>query len=148
MMMWFKFSDGPRIDTRDLSADPYMGIITGHISTGVWSGQMADFNRVNGTAFTATRDHMVSLELGYHYLERNFALLQAAENYAKTAEQIWLDANPNYWQPTTELDHEITYQGNQLNPWMMSFPVKGDKITIMRRSKSSRARVVLPARRR
>ena len=28
----------------------------------------------------------VSFEHGWHYLERNFALLQASLNYAKTAE--------------------------------------------------------------
>ena len=53
-------------------------------------------------------------------------LSQAALNYAKTAEQIWLDAHPNYWQPSTTLDNQITHPGNQLNPWMMSFPVKGN----------------------
>ncbi|WP_406610610.1 PKD domain-containing protein [Agarivorans sp. JK6] len=116
--------DGSWIDTRDSSADPTW--YHWHIPMGVWRGQMADFNTVNGTDFVATREHMVSLELGYHYLERNFALLQAAENYAKTAEQIWLDNNPNYWSPTTARDNEVTYPGNQLNPWMMSFPVKGD----------------------
>ena len=68
----------------------------------------------------------VSFEYGYHYLERNFALEQAALNYAKTAEQMWLDANPNHWKPSTALDREITYEGNQLNPWMMAYPVKGD----------------------
>ncbi|WP_427976566.1 PKD domain-containing protein [Agarivorans sp.] len=116
--------DGSWIDTRDSSADPTW--YHWHIPMGVWAGQMADFNTVHGTDFEATRQHMVSLELGYHYLERNFALLQAAENYAKTAEQIWLDNNPNYWSPTTALDNEVTYPGNQLNPWMMSYPVKGD----------------------
>ncbi|GAA5218286.1 carbohydrate binding domain-containing protein [Corallincola platygyrae] len=116
--------DGSWIDTRDSSADPTW--YHWHLPMGVWAGQMADFNRVNGTEFTADRQHMVSLEMGYHYLERNFALLQAAENYAKTAEQIWLNDNPNYWSPTTALDHEVTYQGNQLNPWMLSYPVKGD----------------------
>ncbi|WP_432464433.1 PKD domain-containing protein [Agarivorans sp. QJM3NY_33] len=116
--------DGSWIDTRDSSADPTW--YHWHIPMGVWKGQMADFNTANGTDFVATREHMVSLELGYHYLERNFALLQAAENYAKTAEQIWLDNNPNYWSPSTERDHQVTYPGNQLNPWMMSFPLKGD----------------------
>lgn len=47
-------------------------------------------------------------------------------NYAKTAEQIWLDSHPNYWSPTTALDKQVTYNGNQLNPWMLSYPVKGD----------------------
>ncbi|MFP5392693.1 MAG: carbohydrate binding domain-containing protein, partial [Gammaproteobacteria bacterium] len=56
----------------------------------------------------------------------NFALLQAALNYAKTAEQIWLDDHPNYWSPTTALDNQVTHPGNQLNPWMLSYPVKGN----------------------
>ncbi|WP_035477345.1 PKD domain-containing protein [Aliagarivorans taiwanensis] len=116
--------DGSWIDTRDSSADPTW--YHWHIPMGVWAGQMSDFNSAHASDYVATRQHMVSLELGYHYLERNFALLQAAENYAKTAEQIWLDDNPNHWQPTTQMDHEITYPGNQLNPWMMSYPVKGD----------------------
>ncbi|WP_199405180.1 carbohydrate binding domain-containing protein [Corallincola holothuriorum] len=116
--------DGSWIDTRDSSADPTW--YHWHIPMGVWAGQMADFNRVNDTDYVASREHMVSMEFGYHYLERNFALLQAAENYAKTAEQIWLLDNPNYWQPTTAMDHEVTYPGNQLNPWMLSYPVKGD----------------------
>ncbi|WDD97629.1 PKD domain-containing protein [Thalassomonas actiniarum] len=116
--------DGSWIDTRDSSADPTW--YHWHLPMGVWAGQMADFNNALGTNFNAKRNHMVSMEYGYHYLERNFALLQVAENYAKTAEQIWLDANPDYWQPSSALDHEITYAGNQLNPWMMSYPVKGD----------------------
>ncbi len=117
--------DGSWIDTRDSSADPTW--YHWHIPMGVWNTQMSAFNTANGTDFAATRTHMVSLELGYHYLERNFALLQAAENYAKTAEQIWLDENPNYWKPTSTRDQQVTYQGNQLNPWMMSYPVKGDE---------------------
>ncbi|MGL6314494.1 PKD domain-containing protein [Vibrio sp. WXL103] len=117
--------DGSWIDTRDSSADPTW--YHWHLPMGVWSGQMSDFNNAHGTDYIAQRQHMVSLELGYHYLERNFALLQAAENYAKTAEQIWLDDNPNHWQPTSDRDRQVTYDGNQLNPWMMSFPVKGDE---------------------
>ena len=123
--------DGSWIDTRDSSADPTW--YHWHLPMGVWNGQLAAFNEANGTNYSQLfaangdqRSHMPSLELGYHYLERNFALLQAAENYAKTAEQIWLDDHPNHWSPTTALDNEITYPGNQLNPWMMSFPVKGD----------------------
>ena len=116
--------DGSWIDTRDSSADPSWN--HWRMPMGVWAGQMADFNTVNGTNFTVTRQHMVSMEYGYHYLERNFALLQAAENYAKTAEQIWLDDNPAHWLPSSARDNEITYPGNQLNPWMMSYPVKGD----------------------
>jgi len=117
--------DGSWIDTRDSSADPTW--YHWRIPMGVWKTQMSAFNTANGTDFTATRTHMVSLELGYHYLERNFALLQAAENYAKTAEQIWLDDNPNYWKPTSVRDQQVTYAGNQLNPWMLSYPVKGDE---------------------
>jgi hypothetical protein len=116
--------DGSWIDTRDSSADPSW--YHWHLPMGVWSGQMAAFNQAHGTDYRAERRHMPSLELGYHYLERNFALLQPAENYAKTAEQIWLDEHPDYWQPTSDLDKEVTYPGNQLNPWMMSYPVKGD----------------------
>lgn len=124
--------DGSWIDTRDSSSDPTW--YHWRIPMGVWSGQLADFNTANGTSYTkmyskftnTLRNHMPSLEYGYHYLERNFALLQAAQNYAKTAEQIWLDSHPNYWQPTTSRDNQVTYAGNQLNPWMMSYPVKGD----------------------
>ncbi|WP_281423175.1 carbohydrate binding domain-containing protein [Paenibacillus oenotherae] len=123
--------DGSWIDTRDSSSDPQWH--HWKLPFGIWKGQFADFNRVNGTDYepkknlSGQQDGMtVSFEYGYHYLERNFALLQAALNYAKTAEQIWLDDNPNYWSPKTELDRQVTYQGNQLNPWMMSYPVKGD----------------------
>ncbi len=123
--------DGSWIDTRDSSADPTW--YHWHLPMGVWNGQLAAFNQSHGTDYEQLyaangdqRRHMVSLELGYHYLERNFALQQAAENYAKTAEQIWLDDHPNYWQPSTTLDNEVTYPGNQLNPWMLSYPVKGD----------------------
>jgi hypothetical protein len=123
--------DGSWIDTRDSSADPTW--YHWHIPMGIWKGQFADFNRVNGTSYAPKKNldgveegHTVSMEYGYHYLERNFALLQAALNYAKTAEQIWLGDHLNHWAPTTSLDKEITYPGNQLNPWMISFPVKGD----------------------
>ncbi|MFN0226051.1 MULTISPECIES: carbohydrate binding domain-containing protein [Paenibacillus] len=123
--------DGSWIDTRDSSSDPQWH--HWKLPFGIWKGQFADFNRVMGTNYepkknlSGVQDGMtVSFEHGYHYLERNFALLQAAENYAKTAEQIWLDEHPAYWQPTTALDKEVTHAGNQLNPWMMSYPVKGD----------------------
>lgn len=123
--------DGSWIDTRDSSSDPTW--YHWHLPMGIWSGQFSDFNKVMGTSyapktniFGQAEGMTVSLEYGYHYLERNFALLQAALNYAKTAEQIWLDAHPNHWKPTTSADSQVTYQGNQLNPWMMSFPVKGD----------------------
>lgn len=123
--------DGSWIDTRDSSADPTW--YHWHLPMGVWSGQLSAFNAAHNTDYPLMysasgqlRSHMPSLEYGYHYLERNFALLQAAENYAQTAEQIWLDDHPNHWSPTTALDHEVTYPGNQLNPWMLSYPVKGD----------------------
>lgn len=123
--------DGSWIDTRDSSSDPTW--YHWRLPMMIWKGQFADFNaatgmnlapktNLNGVVEGAT----VSLEFGWHYLERNFALLQAALNYAKTAEQIWLDDHPTHWSPTTALDQQITHPGNQLNPWMMSFPVKGD----------------------
>jgi PKD repeat protein len=123
--------DGSWVDTRDSSSDPTW--YHWHIPMGIWKGQMADFNRVNGTDFAVPTNHagtpfghVVSMEYGYHYLERNFALLQAAINYAETAEQIWLDAHPNYWSPKTDAEKQVTYEGNQLNPYMFSYPVKGD----------------------
>ena len=124
--------DGSWIDTRDSSSDPTW--YHWHIPMGVWKGQFADFNEAMGTEFENPTNfeglpfgHAVSMEYGYHYLERNFALLQAAINYAETAEQIWLDAHPNYWSPKTEAERQVTYEGNQLNPYMMSYPVKGDE---------------------
>ncbi|MFD2670873.1 carbohydrate binding domain-containing protein [Marinicrinis sediminis] len=124
--------DGSWIDTRDSSSDPQWH--HWKLPFGIWKGQFADFNQVMGTnyapktnIFGQEEGMTVSFEYGYHYLERNFALLQAALNYAQTAEQIWLDGHPNHWQPTTALDQEITHTGNQLNPWMMSFPVKGNE---------------------
>lgn len=124
--------DGSWVDTRDSSSDPDW--YHWHIPMGVWKGQLSDFNKANDTDFELPVNHAglsfghaVSLEYGYHYLERNFALLQAALNYAATAEQIWLDDHPNYWKPTTAAEKEVTYAGNQLNPYMMSFPVKGDE---------------------
>lgn len=123
--------DGSWIDTRDSSSDPTW--YHWRLPFGIWKGQFADFNRVSGLNLapkknlSGVEDGMtVSFEYGYHYLERNFALLQASLNYAKTAEQIWLDEHPNYWKPTTAIDREVTYDGNQLNPWMMSYPVKGN----------------------
>ncbi|MFL6660203.1 MAG: carbohydrate binding domain-containing protein, partial [Massilia sp.] len=123
--------DGSWVDTRDSSSDPTW--YHWHLPFLIWKGQFADFNRVNGLNFAPKTNlkgvqegATVSFEYGWHYLERNFALLQASLNYAKTAEQIWLDAHPNYWKPTTALDAQVTYQGNQLNPWMMSYPVKGN----------------------
>jgi PKD repeat protein len=124
--------DGSWVDTRDSSSDPDW--YHWHIPMGVWAGQFADFNRALGTNFENLKNHSgtpfghaVSMEYGYHYLERNFALLQASLNYAKTAEQIWLDTHPNYWSPKTDAEKQVTYEGNQLNPYMMSYPVKGDE---------------------
>ncbi len=123
--------DGSWVDTRDSSSDPTW--YHWHIPMGIWKGQMADFNKAMGTELSVPTNHsgtpfghVVSMEYGYHYLERNFALLQAAINYAETAEQIWLDAHPNYWSPKTDAEKQVTYAGNQLNPYMFSFPVKGD----------------------
>jgi chitodextrinase len=123
--------DGSWVDTRDSSSDPTW--YHWHLPFLIWKGQFADFNRVTGMNLAPKTNlkgvqegATVSFEYGWHYLERNFALLQAALNYAKTAEQIWLDGHPNYWSPTTAADKQVTYTGNQLNPWMMSFPVKGD----------------------
>ncbi|PWW05670.1 carbohydrate binding protein with CBM25 domain [Paenibacillus cellulosilyticus] len=123
--------DGSWIDTRDSSSDPQWH--HWKLPFGIWKGQFADFNAANGTNYEPKKNingeaegMTVSFEYGYHYLERNFALLQAALNYAQTAEQIWLGDHPSYWQPTTTLDKQVAPAGNQLNPWMMSFPVKGD----------------------
>ncbi|WP_340022473.1 carbohydrate binding domain-containing protein [Paenibacillus sp. FSL K6-1096] len=123
--------DGSWIDTRDSSSDPTW--YHWRLPFGIWKGQFAAFNQVNGTSYAPKKNlagieegMTVSFEKGYHYLERNFALLQASLNYAKTAEQIWLEEHPNYWQPANPIDREVTYEGNQLNPWMISYPVKGD----------------------
>ncbi|QRN94206.1 alpha-amylase [Archangium violaceum] len=123
--------DGSWVDTRDSSSDPQWH--HWKLPFGIWKGQFPAFNSATGlnlapkTNLSGVQEGMtVSFEHGWHYLERNFALLQASLNYAKTAEQIWLDAHPNHWKPTTTLDGQVTHAGNQLNPWMMSFPVKGD----------------------
>jgi chitodextrinase len=123
--------DGSWVDTRDSSSDPQWH--HWKLPFGIWSGQLAEFNRVTGLDL-APKSNLdgqeegmtVSLEHGFHYLERNFALLQAALNFAKTAEQIWLDEHPQHWQPVSDLDRAVTHEGNQLNPWMISYPVKGD----------------------
>jgi hypothetical protein len=124
--------DGSWIDTRDSSSDPSW--YHWRMPFGVWSGQLHKMNEVNGTSYEQRTDwngkkigHMVSFEYGYNYLERNFALLMPALNFAKTAEQIWLDGHPRHWQPASELDRQVTYSGNQLNPWMISYPTKGDE---------------------
>lgn len=123
--------DGSWVDTRDSSSDPQWH--HWRLPFGIWKGQFPAFNSATGlnlapkTNLSGVQEGMtVSLEHGWHYLERNFALLQAALNYAKTAEQLWLDAHPHHWEPSTALDSQVTHAGNQLNPWMLSFPVKGD----------------------
>ncbi|MGF7045912.1 chitodextrinase [Paenibacillus sp. DS2015] len=123
--------DGSWVDTRDSSSDPTW--YHWHMPFGIWKGQFADFNKKRGMDLAPKKSingvddgHTVSFEYGFNYLERNFALLQASENYAKTAEQIWLTDHPNYWKPTTAKDKQITYEGNQLNPYMLSYPVKGN----------------------
>jgi chitodextrinase len=123
--------DGSWVDTRDSSSDPTW--YHWRLPFLIWKGQFADFNTATGLNLAPKTNlkgvqegATVSFEHGWHYLERNFALLQAAMNYARTAEQVWLDAHPSYWSPSTALDKQITYTGNQLNPWMMSYPVKGN----------------------
>jgi chitodextrinase len=123
--------DGSWVDTRDSSSDPTW--YHWHLPPLIWQGQFSAFNQATGLNLAPKKNlkgqnegATVSLEHGWHYLERNFALLQPALNYAKTAEQIWLDAHPNHWSPTSALDKQITHAGNQLNPWMLSFPVKGN----------------------
>ncbi|HSP79197.1 MAG TPA: carbohydrate binding domain-containing protein, partial [Myxococcaceae bacterium] len=123
--------DGSWVDTRDSSSDPQWH--HWKLPFGIWKGQFPAFNAATGlnlapkTNLSGQQEGMtVSFEYGWHYLERNFALLQAALNYARTAEQMWLDAHPNHWQPSTSMDFEVTHPGNQLDPWMMSFPIKGD----------------------
>jgi len=123
--------DGSWVDTRDSSSDPQWH--HWHLPFGIWKSQFPAFNAATGlnlapkTNLGGVQEGMtVSFEHGWHYLQRNFALLQAALNYARTAEQIWLDAHPGHWSPSTALDQQITHPGNQLNPWMLAFPVKGN----------------------
>jgi hypothetical protein len=123
--------DGSWVDVMDSCADPYF--YHWHLPPLIWSGQFSAFNsatgqnlapktNLKGTAEGAT----VSLSQGWHFQELAYAKLMAPLNYAKTAEQIWLGAHPTYWSPTTALDNQVTYPGNQLNPWMIAAPVKGD----------------------
>ena len=123
--------DGSWVDTRDSSSDPTW--YHWRLPFLIWKGQFPEFNRINGLNLAPKTNlkglqegATVSFEYGWHYLERNFALLQASLNYAKTAEQVWLDAHPAHWKPSTALDSQVTHAGNQLNPWMMSYPVKGN----------------------
>jgi chitodextrinase len=122
--------DGSWVDTRDSSSDPTW--YHWRLPFMIWKGQFPEFNRVNGLNLAPKTNlkglqegATVSFEYGWHYLERNFALLQAALNYAKTAEQVWLDGHPNHWSPASALGNQVTHAGNQLNPWQMSYPVKG-----------------------
>ncbi len=123
--------DGSWIDTRDSSSDPTW--YHWRLPFMIWKGQFPAFNTATGLSLApkttlngVEEGATVSFEHGWHYLERNFALLQPALNWARTAEQIWLDDHPAHWSPTTVIDQQITHPGNQLNPWMMSFPVKGN----------------------
>jgi chitodextrinase len=123
--------DGSWVDTRDSSSDPTW--YHWHLPFLIWKGQFPAFNLATGNNLAPktnlaglSEGATVSFEYGWHYLERNFAGLQAALNYAKTAEQIWLDGHPNHWTPITTADKQVSYTGNQLNPWMMSYPIKGD----------------------
>ena len=123
--------DGSWIDTRDSAGDPSW--YHWHLPPGVWAGQLDGFNKAHGSAYRTRSDfngrtigHMVSLEWGYNFQERNFALLMPVLNLAATAEQIWLDGHPDYYQPKSAKEHAVTYAGNQLNPLMYSYPVKGD----------------------
>ena len=86
--------DGSWIDTRDSSADPSW--YHWHLPFGVWEGQRHSFNQEHAGQISKKTDwygrdfqYQVDLERGYHYLERNFALLQAALNYAKTSEEVF-----------------------------------------------------------
>ena len=122
--------DGSWIDTRDSSSDPSW--YHWHLPFGVWEGQRHSYNLLHSKKMEHKTDwygrsfqFQVNLENGFHYLERNFALLQAALNYAKTSEEIFLNEHPNHWQPSSKKDHEISYNSNQLNPYMISNPIKG-----------------------
>lgn len=73
--------DGSWVDTRDSSSDPTW--YHWHIPMGVWKGQFAAFTTATGKTFDWPTNfdgtplgHAVSMEYGYHYLERNFALLR------------------------------------------------------------------------
>ena len=122
--------DGSWIDTRDSSADPSW--YHWHLPFGVWEGQRHSFNQEHAGQISKKTDwygrdfqYQVDLERGYHYLERNFALLQAALNYAKTSEEVFLAEHPKHWTPTTAEDLSISFSANQLNPHMYSYPTKG-----------------------
>lgn len=124
--------DGSWIDTRDSASDPMW--YHWHVPFGVWKDELAPFNAHHGTNFSPQENFdgipagmSVSYEYGYGFQERNYAMMQAALNYAKTAEQIWLDDHPAYWSPSSAKDNKVTFEGNQLNPYMISYPVKGDE---------------------
>ena len=127
---YIHIQDGSWIDTRDSSADPSW--YHWHLPFGVWEGQRYSFNEALKTNLESKQDwygrtfqYQVNLERGYHYLERNFALLQAALNYAKTSEDVFLRDHPNHWSPEDDVENAISFSGNQLNPYMYSYPIKG-----------------------
>jgi hypothetical protein len=123
--------DGSWPDVLDASTDP--AFYHWHLPPMIWSSQFAAFNAATGLNLApkknlqgTTEQGTFTLEDGWHFQERNFALFLVPLNYAKTAEQIWLSGHTNYWSPTAAMDKQITYPGNQLNPYMISYPVKGD----------------------
>ena len=36
-----------------------------------------------------------------------------------------MQENPKHWQPQTDIEKSISHSGNQLNPYMYSYPIKG-----------------------
>jgi len=123
--------DGSWVDVFDSCANP--DFYHWHLPPLIWNGQFSTFNSATGqslapkTSLKGIADGAtVSLSQGWHFQELAYAKMMAPLNYAKTAEQLWLDAHPSYWSPSTSLDNQVTYPGNQLNPWMIAAPVKGD----------------------
>ncbi|MGC3996130.1 MAG: fibronectin type III domain-containing protein [Anaeromyxobacter sp.] len=126
--------DGSWGDVLDSSANPMF--YHWHLPPLIWASQFSAFNTAKGLSLApktnlkgVSEGATVSLEYGWHFQENIFAKLQAALNYAVTAEQIWLDNHTSHWSPgstSATLDPQITYAGNQLNPWMIAAPVKGD----------------------
>ena len=123
--------DGSWVDVFDSCANP--DFYHWHLPPLIWNGQFSTFNTATGqnlapkVSLKGTPDGAtVSLSQGWHFQELAYAKMMAPLNYAKTAEQLWLDGHPAYWSPTTTVDNQVTYPGNQLNPWMIAAPVKGD----------------------